>query len=114
MNKDINIIARHILDSIDAITSYLKGVSKSDLEKDRLKQSAVIRELEVIGEAVKNISESIKKEYPNIQWKQIVGMRDKLIHHYFGVDLDTIWETIEKDIPNLEKCIKQILQKNNK
>lgn len=66
--------------------------------------------MEVIGEAVKNIPDNIRNEYPNIAWKQISGMRDKLIHHYFGVDLDIVWDTIKKDLPELEKQIQEILK----
>lgn len=111
MKKEIEVFAKHILDSVTAINSFLGNLSKSDLEKERLRQSAVIRELEVIGEAVKNIPEEVKKQYPNISWKQIAGMRDKLIHHYFGVDLDIVWATIKNDLPILEKQIQEIIKK---
>lgn len=110
MIRTDDVFARHVLDSIHAIQAYLGDYSKDNFEKDRLKQSAVIRELEVIGEAVKNVSEKTKKMYPSIAWKQIAGMRDKLIHHYFGVDIDTIWKTIEKDIPILKSAMEEIVK----
>ncbi len=108
MTKEVNVFARHILDSIHAIYSFLGNLSKEELEKDRLRQSAIIRELEVIGEAVKNMPESDKKEAKNIPWKQIAGMRDKLIHHYFGVDIDAVWQTIKRDLPVLKEEVKKM------
>src|SRR3989338_10787006 len=99
MKKEFEVFAKHILESIGAINIFLGNLSKTELERDRLRQSAVIRELEVIGEAVKNLPEDVTKKHSNILWKQIAGIRDKLIHHYFGVDLDIVWQTIKKDLP---------------
>ena len=110
MSKDPKVFANHILDSINAIESFLKEESKEEIEKNRMKQSAVIRELEVIGEAVKNLPNSVKEASPEIAWKQIAGMRDKLIHHYFGVDLDAVWETIKRNIPSYKGNIQNILK----
>ena len=70
--------------------------------------------MEIIGEAAKQISDSLKKKYTSIPWKEIMGMRDKLIHHYFGVDLDLVWDTIKKDLPKLEKDLIKILKKEKK
>ncbi len=72
-------------------------------------QDAVIRNLEIIGEAVKNISPAMRIEYPDVPWKQIAGLRDVLIHHYFGVDLETVWLVVEKRLPDLSERIKFIL-----
>ena len=113
MKREIVVFVKHILESIVAINSFLGNLSKSELEKDRIRQSAIIRELEVIGEAVKNIPKNVREEYSNIAWKQIAGMRDKLIHHYFGVDLDIVWDTIKKDLPELERQIKEILKEES-
>jgi len=71
-------------------------------------QDAVIRQIEIIGEASKLISNKIKSKSPKTPWKDIAGMRDKLIHGYFGVDLDAVWETVKKDIPPLKKDIKKL------
>ncbi len=114
MKEEYEAFAKHILDSINAINSFLGELSKSELEKNRLRQSAIIRELEIIGEAVKNLPENVKKEMPDIEWKQIAGMRDKLIHHYFGVDLDIIWDSVKNDLPKLKNAIYKILKKNDK
>ncbi|MEM2882202.1 MAG: HepT-like ribonuclease domain-containing protein [Candidatus Bathyarchaeia archaeon] len=75
------------------------------------KQYAVLRALEIIGEATKNLSEELKSEHRRIPWKDIAGMRDKLIHEYFGVDLELIWETIERELPELKGEILKILKK---
>jgi len=110
MNKDLTIFIKHILDSIKSIESFSKGVSKSDFMKDDLKASAIIRKLEIIGEAAKNISSEFRKKYPKIEWKEIAGLRDKLIHHYFGVNLERVWNVVKDDIPKLKKQISEILK----
>jgi len=99
---------KHILDSIEAIESFSKDLNLTLLHSNRLKQSAIVRELEIIGEATKNISPLIKKKYPKIEWKKIAGTRDKMVHHYFGVDLNIVWVIVKKDIPVLKKQIQEI------
>lgn len=107
MKEDLPFI-EHILDSINAIELFSKGLKKEDLTSNRLKQSAIVREIEVIGEAVKNISENLKNKHREVSWKEIAGTRDKMIHHYFGVDLNIVWEIIRKDIPELKEKIFKI------
>ena len=107
-NKDDLAFIEHILESINAIKEFSKNISKEELISNRLKQSAIVREIEIIGEAVKNISENLKNKNREIEWKDIAGTRDKMIHHYFGVDLNIVWEIIKKDLPILEKQIKNI------
>ena len=98
----------HILDSINAIEKFSKNMNKKELVSNRLKQSAIVREIEIIGEAVKNISKSLKDNHPEIKWKEIVGTRDKMIHHYFGVDLNIIWDIIKINLPDLKNKILKI------
>ena len=98
----------HILESINAIRDFSKDIIKEELTSNRLKQSAIVREIEIIGEAIKNISKDLKNKHPEIEWKEIVGTRDKMIHHYFGVDLNIIWEIIKNDLPDLKKHILKI------
>lgn len=107
--KDEKVYIQHILDSIDKIEGYTQGVGKEKFLKQSLIQDAIIRNIEIIGEAVKLISNETKVKNANIPWKDIVGMRDKLIHAYFGVDLDAVWETLKKDIPSLKKEIKKLI-----
>ena len=109
MKKDPLIFIEHITESIENIELYSKDVSKDNFLKDKKIQDAVVRRLEVIGEAVKNLPKDFIKKYPDIFWKEIIGTRDKIIHHYFGVDLDIMWVIIKKDIPKLKNKIKKIL-----
>ncbi len=98
-----------ILTSIQEIEEFVKGMSFDDFVKDKKTVNAVIRSLEVMGEAVKKIPKEIRDKYPDIPWKYIAGMRDKLIHEYHGVDLTIVWEVIEKEIPPLKPKFKEIL-----
>ena len=93
---------KHILDAISNIEKFIEGVKKENFLGNVEKQYAVLRGLEIIGEATKNLSEELKKKHPNIPWKEIAGMRDKLIHQYFGVNLDLVWETIKTELPELK------------
>jgi uncharacterized protein with HEPN domain len=86
----------------------MKGISKQKFKEDELIQDAVIRNLEIIGEASKNISPDFRKAYSYVPWKEITGMRDKLIHHYMGIDTEVIWSAVKQDLPMLEKELKTI------
>lgn len=108
-DKDSLVFLKHVLESINNIEMFTKNVSKPDFLKNKEKQSAVVRQIEIIGEAVKNLSQDFKEEHPEVQWRYIVGTRDKIIHHYFGVDLQIVWEIIEKDLPKLKKQIENII-----
>ena len=109
--KDSLIFVKHILENIEDIEKFSKNLSEKEFEKDVLKQKAIIRSIEVIGEATKNIPDSFKEKYPKISWKDIVGTRDKLIHHYFGVDLNSVWKVVKEDIPELKTQLLDILKK---
>jgi uncharacterized protein with HEPN domain len=98
----------HILDSLEKIESYTKDLTKKEFSKNDLVQDAVIRNFEIIGEASKKVSKDLKQTYHKISWKEISGMRDKLIHDYMGVDVDVIWTTIKKDLPVLKNQMLEI------
>ena len=98
-----------MLDSTQAILLFTKGKRRASLNKNRLLLSGVLRELEVIGEAANNISEKTKKQFPHLPWKELVGMRNRLIHAYFDVDHDIIWETVREYVPTLHKELDQII-----
>ena len=109
MKKNPEIFLKHILNNITEVQKNTKGLTKADFLKSKLIQNASIRNLEIIGEAVKNIPKSIKNRHPDIEWRQIAGMRDILIHEYFGVDIGLVWAIIKKDLPKLQKRIEALL-----
>jgi len=108
MKREITFYLKDILDAIENIGAFLKEVHKEDFLKNIEKQSAVIRQLEIIGEAAKNISNDLKRKYPNIPWKDIVGFRDIATHAYFRLNLTMVWEITQKDISDLKKKILKI------
>jgi len=99
-----------ILEACKRIQRYIKELNYDEFFKNEEKQDAVIRNIEVIGKAVKNISANLKEKYSKIDWKKIAGMRDKLIHFYFGVKLEIVWVVATKEMPDLEKNIMTILK----
>ena len=111
MSKDNFVYLRHILDAIDRIEEYVKGAEYQLFIDNNLIQAGVIREIEIIGEATKRLSSDFKEKYPDIPWKRIAGTRDKLIHENLGVDLDAVWETVIKDIPDLKNKVREIIKK---
>jgi len=106
--RDDFVFIGHILESIKAIEEFSKNLNEKELHLNRLKQSAIVREIEIIGEASKNISKEFKKRNNKIAWKDIVGTRDIMIHQYFGVDLNIVWNIITKDIFTLKNQILKI------
>jgi uncharacterized protein with HEPN domain len=109
MKKD-EVYLQHILDAIADIEKFIEGVTHDEFLKNKEKQYAVLRALEIIGEASKNLSTELKTKNRAIQWKDIAGMRDKLIHAYFGINLNLVWETTKKNLPELKQQIDNILE----
>jgi len=102
---------KHIADAISDIKRFMKNVNKEEFLENREKQYAVLRALEIIGEATKNLSKEMKAEHPEVNWSDIAGMRDRLIHQYFGVNLDLVWATVKKNLPELENQVSEMLRK---
>ena len=108
MHKDDLVYIDHIKRCIQKIKQYIKGHNKEQFIDNELIQDAIARNFEIIGEATKHLSNEFKDSYPNIPWRDIAGMRDKLIHHYMGLDVEVIWKTIEEDIPFLDQALSEI------
>lgn len=112
MKKEPIVFILHITISVRQIEKYIKGLSKNQFLKSVTIQDAVARRLEIIGEAAKNLPLSFRKKYPEIAWTKIIGMRNVLIHEYFGVNLGLIWEIIKRDLPMFKKQIGKIIDDN--
>ena len=109
MKKNDSVYLRHILNSIERIEDYTEGMEKDDFVSSNLVQDGTIRQIEIIGEATKNLSKNIREKHSKISWSDIAGMRDRLIHHYFGVNINAVWDTVKIDLPILKDEILVIL-----
>jgi len=112
MTRDIRVYIEDILDSIAKIEQYTKGVNEQEFLTNTQLQDAVLRRLEIIGEAVKNVPQPFRDRYPHIPWKKIAGLRDVLIHEYFGVNMRRAWKLTKEDIfvlsDNIQKLKKDL------
>jgi len=101
MFEDDNVRIRHILDAAREAVAFSQGRSRADLDTDRKLNLSLVRLLEIIGEAARGISQEFRDSHPDLPWKNMVGMRDRLIHGYFDINLDMVWETVKEDLPDL-------------
>jgi len=114
MLRDYKAYLKDIFEAIDRIESYITNLTFDDFSESRLYQDAIVRNLEIIGEAVKRLPEKIIDKYPEIEWKKIAGLRDILIHAYFGIDTEIVWDVIKNKIPELKDQIFFIQSEINK
>ena len=110
MKRTCQLYLRDILEAIERIESYVKGRSFEQFSKDTLVIDAVVRNFEIIGEATKHIPAEIKQDHPLIKWKEMAGMRDKLAHEYFGVDVEILWRTSTNRLSTLKPLIEELLK----
>lgn len=108
--RDYQDYLRDILDSINDIENFIRGMNLEEFKRDKKTMYAVVRSIEVIGEATKKIPRALKDKHRDIPWKKMAGMRDRLIHEYFGIDVEILWKTVREDILPLKQSIQNILE----
>ena len=113
MSRNYNLYLQDVVVAADRVASYVEGVTRDEFEADQMRLDAVIRNLQVIGEAVKKIPDSIQKGYPSIPWHEIAGLRNRVTHVYFDVDINIIWDVVQFELPTLKTQIQRILKERS-
>lgn len=108
-NRSDSLRLRHIIEAAEHIADFISGVSKKEFEDNYEKQSAVIRQFEIIGEAAGKLAPEFVKLHREVDWPKVVGMRHKMIHDYFDVNVEIVWTTATDDVPSLKKAVEEIL-----
>lgn len=108
MVRDIHLFAKDIVNEILLVEKFTKDVTYEDFIKNDEKEYAVVRSLEIIGEAANHIPETIKSKYTNIPWTEIIGMRNKITHDYFGTDYNIVWDVVKKDLPEIKPYFEKL------
>lgn len=106
--REPKLYLQDIITSITSIEDYVKGLSFEEFSHDKKTVDAVVRNLEIIGEAARNVPKDVRDKYPDIPWERMVSMRNKVLHEYFGVDIEILWQTINEDLLPLEEQIKDL------
>jgi uncharacterized protein with HEPN domain len=109
---DFRVYIQDILEAIQRIDEYLSGMTFEEFSRDNKTMDAVVRNFAVIGEAAKSVPVSVKRKHPEIAWKRMSGMRDKVIHEYFGVDPHILWDTSKIDLPASEQLLRELLSED--
>lgn len=112
-NKDLRVFLRHIIECVDKVEMYLKGMTLKDFKNDELKFDAVIRNIEIIGEAANNLTRDFRSKNEQIDWRQIIDTRNRIIHGYATVDLEIIWNITQDDLPKLKREILKIIEERD-
>ena len=109
MRKDDRVRLQHMVDAANEVLTFIQGRTRAELDNDRMLVLSLVRELEIIGEAASKVSRETRSQNSAIPWQDITGMRNRLIHAYFDVDLDTVWSTVTKNLPVLKAELERIL-----
>ncbi len=109
MHDDDRIRILHMIDAAQAVEQFIRGKKREDLDVDRLLLFAVLRAIEVIGEAASKVTDETQAAMPSIPWASIIGMRNRLIHGYFDIDANVVWRTASEEIPSLHRALRQQL-----
>ena len=110
MRKDDRIRLQHMLDAAQEALSFTRGLTRQDLNTNRMLVLSLVKEIEIIGEAANQISEATREQLPKIPWADIIGMRNRLVHAYFDINLDILWQTVQEDLPSLISALKAVLE----
>jgi uncharacterized protein with HEPN domain len=113
MKRNLKLYLQDIWESTLAIEEYTQNLAEDEFYSNRQVQDAVVRRLEIIGEAVKNIDDDFRNKYPQIPWKKIAGMRDIIAHEYFEVKLERVWDVVRKDLPHIKQQMLLIMEREN-
>ncbi len=111
MSRDEIIYLKDIVQSCEKILRFTQGLTQADLIREEKTYDAVVRNLEIVGEAAKHISDELRKQLPSIEWRKVAGLRDMLAHAYFGIDDDILWDVVQNKVPQLAKAINEFLNK---
>jgi len=109
MRKDDSVRLRHMVDAAREAVAFAAGRKRADLDHDRMLVLALVKDIEIIGEAAYQISQQTREQFPDIPWEDIIGMRHRLVHAYFDINLDILWKTVETDLPQLIEMLKRTI-----
>jgi uncharacterized protein with HEPN domain len=109
MPRDYRVYLQDVLEAVANVQEFVGSMSRSEFEGDKKTIHAVVRNLEVVGEAVKGVPAEVRDRHPEVHWQRIAGLRDILIHHYFGIDIDIVWDIVQNKLPGLKEQIQAIL-----
>jgi len=110
MKRDISLYLKDVFENMKHAEAFIENLTYEEYIKDKKTSYAVVRCIEIIGEAVKNIPDDVREKYPDIPWKKMAGMRDKISHFYFGIDMKKVWLAVKRDLPQIKPSIKKILK----